>query len=29
MKTIEENARNLKLFYWNMCGYPGINLAKN
>ena len=28
MKTIEEKARNLKLFYWNMCGYPGINLAK-
>ena len=28
MKTIEENARNLKLFYWNMRGYPGINLAK-
>lgn len=28
MKTIEETARNLKLFYWNMHGYPGINLAK-
>ena len=28
MKTIEEKARNLKVFYWNMCGYPGINLAK-
>ena len=28
MKTIEEKARNLKLFYWNMYGYPGINLAK-
>ena len=28
MKTIEEKARNLKLFYWNMCGYSGINLAK-
>lgn len=28
MKTIEETARNLKLFYWNMRGYPGINLAK-
>ena len=25
---IEEKARNLKLFYWNMCGYHGINLAK-
>lgn len=28
MKTIEEKASNLKLFYWNMRGYPGINLAK-
>lgn len=28
MKTIEEKARNLKLFYWSMLGYPGINLAK-
>lgn len=28
MKTIEETARNLKLFYWNMRGYHGINLAK-
>ena len=28
MKTIEDKARNLKVFYWNMCGYPGINLAK-
>lgn len=27
-KTIEEIARNLKLFYWSMLGYPGINLAK-
>ena len=27
MKTIEENARNLKVFYWHMLGYPGINLA--
>ena len=26
--TIEEKARNLKLFYWSMLGYPGINLAK-
>lgn len=26
--NIEEKARNLKLFYWNMRGYPGINLAK-
>lgn len=26
--TIEERARNLKLFYWSMLGYPGINLAK-
>ena len=28
MKTIEEKARNLKLFYWSTCGYPGINIAK-
>ena len=28
MKSIEERARNLKLFYWSMLGYPGINLAK-
>ena len=28
MKTIEERARNLKVFYWHMLGYPGINLAK-
>ena len=28
MEIIEERARNLKLFYWNMRGYPGINLAK-
>lgn len=28
-KTIEEIARNLKLFYWSMLGYPGINLAKD
>ena len=27
MKTIEEKARNLKVFYWHMLGYPGINLA--
>ena len=27
MKTIEERARNLKVFYWHMLGYPGINLA--
>lgn len=27
--TIEERARNLKVFYWHMLGYPGINLAKN
>ena len=26
--TVKEKARNLKLFYWNMRGYPGINLAK-
>ena len=26
--TIEERARNLKVFYWHMLGYPGINLAK-
>ena len=25
--TIEERARNLKVFYWHMLGYPGINLA--
>ena len=28
METIEEKARNLKVFYWHMLGYPGINLAK-
>lgn len=28
MKSIEERARNLKLFYWSMLGSPGINLAK-
>ena len=28
MKSIEERARNLKVFYWNMRGYPGVNLAK-
>lgn len=28
MKTIEERARNLKVFYWHMLGYPGINLAE-
>lgn len=28
MEIIEERARNLKLFYWGMLGYPGINLAK-
>lgn len=28
MEIIEERARNLKLFYWRMLGYPGINLAK-
>ena len=28
MEIIEEKARNFKLFYWNMRGYPGINLAK-
>ena len=28
MKSIEERARNLKVFYWKMCGYPGVNLAK-
>ena len=28
METIEERARSLKLFYWSMLGYPGINLAK-
>lgn len=28
MGTIEERARILKLFYWSMLGYPGINLAK-
>ena len=28
MKTVEEKARNLKLFYWHMCGYPGISIAK-
>ena len=27
MKTIEERARNLKVFYWHMLGYPGIYLA--
>ena len=26
--TIEERARNLKVFYCHMLGYPGINLAK-
>ena len=28
MKSIGERARNLKLFYWSMLGFPGINLAK-
>ena len=28
MKTIEERARNLKVFYWKMLGCPGVNLAK-
>ena len=28
MASIEESARNLKVFYWHMLGYPGINLAK-
>ena len=28
MEIIEERARNFKLFYWRMLGYPGINLAK-
>ena len=28
MEIIEERARNLKLFYWRMLGFPGINLAK-
>ena len=28
MKIIEQRVRNLKLFYWSMLGYPGINLAK-
>ena len=28
MKSIEERARNLKVFYWKMRGYPGVNLAK-
>lgn len=28
MKSIEERARNFKVFYWNMRGYPGVNLAK-
>ena len=28
MKTIEERAYNLKLFYWSMLGYPGVTLAK-
>lgn len=28
MKTIEDKAINLKLFYWKMRGHPGINLAK-
>ena len=27
MARIEERARNLKVFYWTMLGYPGINLA--
>ena len=26
--TIEERARNLKVFYWHMLGYHGINLVK-
>lgn len=29
MKTIEEKARNLKVFYWKMSGYPGVSLAKD
>ena len=29
MKTIEERARNLKVFYWKMLGYPGVSLAKD
>ena len=28
MKSIGKRARNLKLFYWSMLGFPGINLAK-
>ena len=28
MEIIEERARNFKLFYCRMLGYPGINLAK-
>ena len=28
METIEERARNLKVFYWSLLGYPGISLAK-
>ena len=28
MKTVEEKARNLKLFYWHMLGYPGISIVK-
>ena len=27
--TIEERARNLKVFYWKMFGYPGVSLAKD
>ena len=29
MKTIERKARNLKVFYWKMFGYPGVSLAKD
>ena len=28
-KAIEKRARNLKLFYWKMLGYPGVSLAKD
>ena len=28
METIEKRARNFKVFYWKMRGYPGVNLAK-
>ena len=28
METIEKRARNSKLFYWSMLGYPGVNLSK-